>query len=44
MASFTGVIDGLLQDIQERGPKGTLPEQEMPFSLISNERVTFTHT
>lgn len=29
--------------IFRRGPRRTLPEQEMPFSPISNERVTCIH-
>lgn len=42
MASSTSVTDRLSQDFQE-GARRTLPEQEMPFSPITNERVTRIH-
>lgn len=41
-ASSPNVSDGLLQNIQE-GVRGDVPGQEVPFSLISKERVTYIH-
>lgn len=41
MASSTNVID--YYKIFRRGPTGTLPNQEMSFSTISNEMVTCTY-